>query len=406
MKAKFNNPGTKQIFFLLMLFFLITTSANAQEYFYYKSYGEYSYDFAVYNPFLYKKMPRPNNVVKELQFKEQKMYCQNFKKDTNTYLQEEKFFDNNGYETLIKRFSSKGKLEYHTEKKYSENGRILMNKGYNRKGKLNYSWEYVLDEKGNTKETKSYNKNGILVYHTVYSNNEQGKISESKSYYDKAQILLTRMVYTYYTNGDKETTIRFDRDGRIEKVWSYACSAEGTEIRKMKDTVQVCKISDYNKDGSFSFTNRTINEEGKLEKTVSKFAKDSIQIEASKYDDKDRLVYISNTKKTENGWMTEFTDFYVKKAKPHTIVVNLYNNERELITMERTSYKRNGKISGRSKSEYRGINQCLKIVFYNKGGTKIKKSTISTYTIRGLLQEVNALDEKGIVQTKTLYQYQ
>ncbi len=302
MKVKSDNQITKKIFLLLTVFLSITATTHAQEFFFYKSFGEYSYDITIYNPFsYYKRMQRPKNLYKELQLKEQKIYCQNFTKDTNTYLYEQKLYDNNGFTIFEKRFSRKGKIEYHNEQKYSDKGWLIMQKYFNKKGKPIYWWENILDEKGRTIETKSYDKNGILTYHTVYLKNEQGKTSESNSYHGKKHKLVTRMVYTYYSNGDKETTTKFNGKGKIEKVWSYACSAEGTERRKMKDTVQICKIADYDKDGGFTITNRTINEEGKLLLLVSKYDKDSICLESALHYSPNKLIYKTTKKNTQ--WM-------------------------------------------------------------------------------------------------------
>ncbi len=405
MRAKLNNQITKKILLLLTVFFSIAATTNAQEYFYYGSFGRYYYDWAVNNPFTYNKMQISRNIYKELRLKEQKKYYQNFRKDTNTYLHEQRLYNDGGYEILVKKFSCKGKVEYHNERKYSDKGWLTMNKYFNSKAKPTYWWERVIDEKGKLTETKSYNRKGMLTHHTVYLRDKQGKAVESNSYRGKKHKLTTRMVYTYYPNGDKKTTARFNGKGKIKKVWSYACSAEGAEVRKMKDTVQVCKIADYNKDGGFTITNRTINEKGKLQRTVSKYTKDSILIQFTRHDDKDRLVYKSNTKKTENGWLTEHYRYYVKKAKPHVKTCKEYNNDKELVSLDKIYYKRNGKISSRYNSDYKGATQCLKTKYYKKGGENIYKSIAYNYTDKGLLNEVLVFGENGIMQNKTMYQY-
>jgi len=406
MTAKINFKKAKKNYFLLLVFVSISFTVDAQEYFYYKSYGENYYDWNFYNPFsYYKRIQQPKNLYKELQLKEQKVYFQNFKRDTITSLIEQKLYDNNGYESLIKRYTTKGKLYFHIEKEYSEKGRVLKEKYFDKKGNLKYWWEVIYDKKGNMIESKSSNKKGVLIYHTVNSINENGKITVCDSYHGKKHKLFSRMLYTYYSNGEKETSTQLDANGKIVKVWSYACSAEGIERKTKKDTVQVCKIADYDKDGGFTITNRTLNEKGKLERTVARFSKDSVQIEANRYNNEDRIVYQNKTKITENGWETEYTGFYVKQAMPNSIVHHFYNQNKELVKFDITLFKRNGKISKKYISEYKGINQCLKTIYYKKGGLKIDNIKTYNYTNNGLLNEIVVDDDKGEIQNKTRYLY-
>ncbi|MFZ4399351.1 MAG: hypothetical protein ACOYO1_04890 [Bacteroidales bacterium] len=406
MKAKFNFGKTKKFFLFLFLFISFTSSSYAQEFFYIRSFGEYYYDWNFYNPFsYYKRVKMPKNLIKELKLKEQKVYFQDFKIDTATSLIEQKLYDNNGYESLIKRYTTKGKMYFHIEKENSENGRVLKEKYFDSKGKLKYWWEVIYDKKGNVIENKSSNNKGVLVYHTVNTINENGKITKCDSYHGKKHKLFSRMLYTYYPNGEKETTTQLDANGKIVKVWSYACSADGVERKIKKDTVQVCKIADYNKDGGFTITNRTLNEKGKMERTVSRFNKDSVQIEAYRYNNEDKIVYQNKTKITDNGWETEYTSYYVKHAKPSSIVHHFYNLNKELINFDLTSYKRNGKISKKYNSEYKGANQCLKTIYYKKGGLKIDFVKIYNYADSGLLNDVVIIDDKGRNQNKTRYQY-
>ncbi|MFZ4413463.1 MAG: hypothetical protein ACOYOV_10305 [Bacteroidales bacterium] len=407
MKLKPYHQTSRKIFILILLFISITASSNAQEFFYFKSYGEYYNDWSFYNPFsYYKRMPLPKNLYKELKVKEQKVYFQNSAKDTTAYLFEQKTYNENGYESSIKRYKRNGKIYFHVEKEYSEKGRILKEKNFDSKGRPIYGWEVNYDNKGNMIDNKSTNHKGMLIFHTVNTFNDKGKISSCDSYYGKKQKLSSRMLYTYYANGDKETTTQLDALGKIIRVWSYACSSDGVERKIKKDTVQVCRIADYNKDGGFTITNRTLNEEGKLERTVSKFNRDSVQTQAIRYDNEDLVVYQNKTTITEHNWETEYIGFYVKQAKPKSIIHNLYNQNKELVNYDMTTFKKNGKIKTKYSSEYNGVNQCLKTIYYKKAGREINYTKTYTYSANGLLNKIITLDENGKVESQTMYQYQ
>ena len=212
--------------------------------------------------------------------------------------------------------------------------------------------------------------------------------------------------FCHYSNGEKESTSNYNGKGKLIKFWSYACSTQGTETKNLKDTVKVCKIAEYNKDGGFSITNIITGEDGQLSKQERKYNVDSILIESAQFNSKNKYIYKSKTDKTEEGWQTKFWDFFVKQQTISYERIFTYNDKKQLTNSIVTVFSKNGKVKRKVITDYNNENKFNKISYYKKGGKLIDSTTEYIYNENILPILILAKDETGKITKKTIYQYQ
>ncbi len=397
----------KQLFLLISILFILPFTANSQDYFYYKNYGETYYNWNTYNPFnSLSYIKQPENLFKKLHISTMKMSFQYMKKEAQPFLYSESMFDTSGREISVKKYNRKGKNIRNEERRYDEKGVKIFEKVYNAKGRIFYSYEFINDENKKVTEYRSYDKNNNLNYRNIYKYNEKRNVTENCSYRGKKQKLYNRLVYTYYSNGEKESTSNYNGKGKLIKFWSYACSTLGTETKNLKDTVKVCKIAEYDKDGGFSITNIITGEDGQLSKQERKYNVDSVLIGSAQFNSKNKYIYKSKTDKTEEGWQTKFWDFFVKQQTISYERIFTYNDKKQLTNSIVTVFSKNGKVKRKVVTDYNNENKFNKISYYKKGGKLIDSTTEYIYNENNLPILILAKDETGKITKKTIYQYQ
>ncbi|NVN95230.1 MAG: hypothetical protein HXX18_08105 [Bacteroidetes bacterium] len=406
-----------QVITFIALLFVMPFAAHSQMYFYYPvNYVIHNYDddysdfdimsvryFSPFNHF--KPYQESENQYKENNIKSLKVSCQDMKKDKNPYLTIEKTFNENGFSTIDKRYNRKGKNVLNVERTFKKSV-MTMFKSFESNGKIAAWYETKLDSNGNVTESNSLDNDGSIYFKRTYKYNDKRKTTENCSYKGKKQKLLYRVVYSYYPNGDLESTASYNGKGKLQKFWSYACSSKGEETKNMKDTVKVCKISDFDKDGGFTLTNISTGADGQLSKTVRKFNKDSILIDYAQYDNKNRFVNKRTNNKVSDGWLCEDTYFYTNKQTPRTVRVYKFNDNKKIVQSLLISYNRRGKIVSKSEYDYNEKEYNSKIIHYKKGGELINKSLEYTRNEKNLPVLLIKKDNENNITDKTFFQYQ
>lgn len=406
----------KQLLIIVTILFTMPFAAQSQMYFYYPSnyiFHDY-YDYSEFdvmsvryiNPFNnYKPYKDPGNLYKINNIKSLKVSFQDIKKDKTPYLSFENNYNENGLVTLDKRYNRKGKYISHIEREFDKSVMTVF-KSFNRKGKINTWHQTKLNSKGNVLETNSLDKDGNIFLKRAFTYNDKGKTIENCSYKGKKQKLFYRVAYSYYPNGELESTATYNGKGKLQKFWSYACSSKGQETKNMKDTVKVCKVSDYDKDGGFTITNISTGEDGQLSKTVTKYDKDTILIESSSYDSKNRFVSKRTTTKVSEGWLCQDIYFFTKKQTPRIVRTYTYNENKKIVQSSITNYNKREKIRRKAVYDYNEQEYNNKISYYKKGGESIYKILEYTRNENGMPVLVTSKDKLGNIAFKTIYQYQ
>jgi hypothetical protein len=219
---------------------------------------------------------------------------------------------------------------------------------------------------------KKNGKNKIKVY-AKWNFSDKGKITESMAYKKDTSKVKNRWVYEYNEDGSQSKSTLFNGDGKIKRVWSYQCNPEGEKVEVKEKEVQICKNA-HSDDQFYITTNRTVNEKGKVYKTVQKFTNmDRLPIESCTYNEKDSLVYKSVYDKSYDRPISH-TGFNKKGKKTYEYTYTYENGKR-------TSY-----------------------CFSNRG--KLRYKTILKYNSEGLLVEEQHSDSKGEIFRTTKLTYE
>ncbi len=403
-----------QIAFIAFII-MIPFTANSQMYYYFPENNvvHYNYDYSDFDimsvrylsPFnQFKPFREHGNQYKENKIKSLKVIHQDIKKDKTPYLSFEKNFNENGYVVSDKSYNRKGKNVYHIEREYNESI-MTMFKSFKRNGKINSWYETKTDSIGNVIESNTLDEDSNIYLKRAFRYNENRKILENCTYKGKKQKLFYRIVYSYYSNSELESAATYKGNGKLQKFWSYACSSKGQETKNMKDTVKVCKISDYDKDGGFTITNISTGYDGQLSKTIRKFDKDSVLIDYTQYDRKNKFVSKRITEKVYNGWLCQDTYYNIKKQTPRIVRIYEFNNSKKIVKSTLIAYNRKGKIKYKTVYEYNDNEYNSKIIYYNNESNSIYKSKDYIRNENGMSVLITEKDKFNKITSKTIFQY-
>ncbi len=410
-----NYPKNLIMAMLIAITLSIPLGLKSQQYSFYYPQINFNYntdenDFfrnseSFYNPFNQLKITkRTENPYKKANVEKMQINYQDPQKDNKSYLGVEINYDKNGNTTLYKKYNHKGKIIRHNESVYNEKGIILSYKDFKRNGKTSYWFENVLDEKSRIVESKILNSDASYKMSRIFVYNEKSRIVENNAYKGKDKKLYNRIVHTFYSNGEIESTANYNGKGKLKKFWSYACSNKAEEVKNLKDTIKICKISDFDKDANFTISNIYTGEDGMIYKYVKKYNKDSVLLEALNYNNKNILTSKTINTKTSDGWICKVMNMNKQQNIKHEIIYE-YNDNKILRKSSQIYYKSNGKI--RYKFEYLYDNDGLITDFktYKKGGEQIKYSTAYQRKENGLPLMILTKNDKGETTFKTIYSY-
>ncbi|MBI1306382.1 MAG: hypothetical protein GC181_07190 [Bacteroidetes bacterium] len=317
--------------------------------------------------------------------------------DDNKYLKE--LIKKNSVESLDLRYTKvkKDKVKSTTKSRYyfNQQGVPVRIVTYNAKNKIKKDDHFVYDDQLKVVQRYQINSKGdtLLFYsakydeagHRIqYSNRIKNRTYSSVSEFNDSAIIKystyingkfkSYYVYEYYPNGDRKTTRYFNRKGKEKYVWSYACSEEGKEIARHKDTSTVCLKKTENPDGTTTSVWQSTDEKGKITKSIYVYNK------------VDKIISFKYFKGVEEQLVVEWTKIFV--------------SDTILISSSSTNYS-DGKKNRQNHEEFNEAGQILsrKYSWYNGSG-KLKSNWIIDYVYgdNGLLIKMKSSDGKEKVQ--------
>ncbi|RKX20585.1 MAG: hypothetical protein DRP35_05820 [Candidatus Zixiibacteriota bacterium] len=268
-----------------------------------------------------------------------------FKRNGKSIKQYEFTYNNAGKYTELKKIR-KGKLKQHQIVEYNDSNKVT-----------SFTLLKNNDKKLKQKRISTYSPEGKLIKQVYYA--KDGKTEDKRWEYD------------YYDNG-KQKENRYYKKGKLKHKYVYSCDNQGKEIKK--NTSQVCKIKQYNRDSTYEKISRTTDSKGRIRKSVTTYDKYDREIAYRWYNNKGVLVY---------GF--DYT----------------YSQERNLV-LSYTSYKRGGKISGKQEWVYNDINQLVKVTTYGRNN-KLKNIKEYQYDTGNQLVSRKVYDKRH--QLITRYEY-
>jgi len=279
---------------------------------------------------------------------------------------------------------------------FDKNGNITHYE-FKRNGKSIKQYEFSYNDAGKYTELKKIRK-GQLKQHQIVEYNDSNKVTSfiilkkndkklkqkrisiyspegklvKQVYYDKdGKKEKRRWEYDYYDNG-KQKENRYYKKGKLKHKYIYSCDNQGKEIKK--NTSQICKIKQYNRDSTYEKVSRTTDSKGRIRKSVTKYDKYDRVIAYRWYNNKGTLVY---------GYD------YTYSLKGNLILSNI-------------TYKRGGLISSKKEWVYNDINQLVKVITYGRNN-KLKNTKEYQYDINDLLVSRKIYDKRH--QLMTRYEY-
>ncbi len=313
---------------LLCAFTILLSSATAQEYNYQITYNHDYYQAG-------QDVGHDNKNVKQ-----KTVYNTNKKAQTSKYIYK---YNKDGQLTSFESINRKGKIVSQQINEYNDWSAIAMMERYKR-GKLDQQviTEYNADH--NVVAITTINGKGKTVRKKTYVYKDK-KLTESYLYKRGGKKISKQWLYNYNNEGKKTRSTLLNSRGKIMHEWTYECNDEGIKLAQTKDETQVCKYQ-KTEDDYLIQVNQSFDDEGKISKYVRKYTlKDTLIVESSRYDKKDRIKYLM-TYDHSYYKQTSYKSF-TKKGKLRSQSISKYDGDN--IIEKRYTYK--GKL--RSETNYK-----------------------------------------------------
>ena len=197
------------------------------------------------------------------------------------------------------------------ETRYASNGFVTESITYHKKGHIERRQAYTYDKNNQIASFILY-KGDKIVHKWTGKYNEDNNPTEKVYYKKGGEEILTRWEYSYYENGQKKETKRYDGKGKLKHSWSYACNPQGQEIKK--NTSEICLKEDYDESGNKIKVIRNTDEKNRMVKSVFRYDKNDRVKEVTNYNFKEKMVNRWNYSYDTEGHIIEFSSF-VKGGK-------------------------------------------------------------------------------------------
>ena len=279
--------------------------------------------------------------------------------DKKSYLWQSVSYDAKGNSNSVTYRNSKGKITDQFFYSYNSDDKVICSIKKNRKGIETNKSVTTYDKLGNITEDISYYK-GKEKSRTV-STYDSLRILDSYFYKKGGKEFTRKWVYTYYPDKSKKSSIIYDAKGKVLYTWNYECKPEGELASKHKDTTEVCKNEEIDKDGNKITTLRRFNDKGKPYKIVYIKNKSNQMLEYSVYHENNQLS--SHYKYTNESKLEEYS-FYNNKGKEIFKTAYTYDTSNNQTGI--TSFKKGG-ITYKWTYSYDTLNFVEKMTLYKKG---------------------------------------
>jgi hypothetical protein len=258
--------------------------------------------------------------------------------DSTGFLAYEFRYDNNGNNTDWLEYKKNGKIKLHVATTYNDSNWMTHYEYSNRSGKPVWSDALTYDKWGNITEEDGYLESPKKLFSQTFNTYDSlNNITESKIF-NKRRKLITRVEYTYYTDGSKKQTIQYSGKGKVQNIWNFDCNPVGdAQAKKLKDTGKVCIHYETDKDG------KPIKIREEYTRTDGLFGK-SMRRTITKYDKDNNILEVASCKL--NGKETEhWSATYNEKGK--MTEYNIYSPGTKKTWEKYTyTYNSNGNITG------------------------------------------------------------
>lgn len=287
--------------------------------------------------------------------------------------------------TRNKKLKDDGKSWYRVD----SNANLLHFKELDAKGKFMRNVFFTYND-NKVVEIISLNKKGDTIFRRTQTYNSENYFTGFKAYNEKNELTYERKIeyasdtqmishielkkgkivdvykYYYYPNGERSETKLMKRNGKVKRVWSYACSEEGVKLKSKRDSAKICidKIVDDN--GLTTEVWQWKDEKGKQRKTVEVMNAANKEVVYKDYvgaDEQKRYMssktYVSDTILVRHDYQR------FNKGKLLWDIQKTYNKEGQVLMDNSKRYNR-GKVKAEWHAEYTFDNQGLLIQYISK----------------------------------------
>ncbi|HLV42879.1 MAG TPA: hypothetical protein VKY37_11415 [Brumimicrobium sp.] len=179
---------------------------------------------------------------------------------------------------------------------YDQNNKVIVSKHY-KKGELKNSIYRTYTDNGKLKEIVNKDAKEHVVFRNIWEYTADDCLSKSIRFKKNGKID-KRWAYEYSDQCTKSKTTLYNGKGKVINTWSYACKEEGEKLEKRKNEAQVCKWEETTNNYLIKVY-QTFNEKGKVRKNVSKYTlNDTLIVEHATMDDNDNLIHKSTYDKS------------------------------------------------------------------------------------------------------------
>ncbi|WP_157454318.1 hypothetical protein [Crocinitomix catalasitica] len=342
---------------LLIMSFVCVSIVNAQ--------NNSEYNFAQYMstiPFDY--MPVKHKIVKP----SEKISYEVFKPKKGTAKKYVKIFDADGNMINFSGFNEKNKVISEVKTDY-ENGQLKNYTSY-KKGKLQTTIHYQWNDAGDLIFFETLNKKNKITTKNTWTYNQDGCVAQSKTFKKGGEKLHRQWDYEYFSECTKSKSTLLNGKGKILKEWTFDCKDEGEVLEKKKNTNQICKWEEVDKD-YLIYVQETFDEKGKIIKFISKVNRaDSSLVEYKKFDSKNQLLYHATYLNDR-----EKPIFSKSYHKGKVLSNNEYKYENNQVVYHKSSYKK--RYTYTTKYAYNEDGNVTALERFNKKDELIKSTTIT-----------------------------
>lgn len=303
----------KKLLTLILFIFLLSNIASAQFYRWANIHLSETRKYYIELQQKHRDSIVRNNITKSVGFVK---YYNKKGKLKRSVVSTEKYYDSMGDLIQENYYTHKGKLHRTYKYAYNNEGIKTSYRSYDAKGKLLRGWDLSFNNKGlMSKATNYWKKEGNISWIQTYEYNADSNAIKILSRNKKNEVTYTTE-YKYYENGQKKEVRSYNKKGKLKSVIKYDCIPTGTLANGRKtDTTTVCRKDNIDEDGNTIYTYETMQQNGKIQRSITKVSADKKHSEVSFINHKGRLTNKLTYTYGDNGLLKERTYYYSQNSK-------------------------------------------------------------------------------------------
>jgi hypothetical protein len=226
-------------------------------------------------------------------------------------------FDRHGNDVEFSYCKDNGKIRYRTTSVFDSSNNRIEHDSYRRARHISTD-KSKYDKLNNCIEYATYGKNGKIKRKMEYDWDSTTEL-QARSYKNGID-LKYKWVFEYYPDKTSKKTTKYNSKGKVKKVWTYDCNLLGDVQKKHEDTVKMCRFDSSDLQGYYYRIVKKSMENGKLQKTIYKYSKDSLYMGHSMYDEKNRLKNMSEISYSGDTAI-KYYRYYNKKGRMYQYIL-------------------------------------------------------------------------------------